>query len=365
MTNNGAPRTPGNGGGRLSEGQKASGADQPSISVIIPSYNRHQWLEEILASIAVQTLPFERFEVIVVDDGSEDATREVAQKAAQKPYPFQLRYFYQTNKGDAAARNLGVQQSAAEFLVFFDDDIIPEPDYLANLVAAHDGHLNRILVGTDTLWVEDANPMAVGAHPPLPAPGQPPLEPLPFVEVCSNNMSIRREAYLAVGQMEGLDFPGSSIWCDVDFTYRAAQQGFAFLRSSRARCWHRDYVAKDFQTRKKRMREVAFRAVALFHKYPELVNHLPMFMDKTPVDWKRDSFGLVVRKWVRVVTSSKWVLWALEKGLRQGNDRAREALGRWIIGGMIYRGYREGLRKFGPVPVAQTHFSPFVEHKFR
>lgn len=362
MMTNGAPRTSGEGKGKLQGMGSSSGAHQPSISVIIPSYNRRQWLDEILASIAVQTLAFDKFEVIVVDDGSNDTTREVV----EKEYPFQLRYFYQTNQGDAAARNFGVQQTTAEFLVFFDDDIILEPDYLANLIAAHDGHPNRILVGTETLWVQDSNPMTVGAHPPLPALGQAVLGPLPFVDVCSNNMSIRREAYLAVGMMEGLDFPGSSMWCDVDFTYRAAQQGFAFLRSSQARCWHRDYVAKNFENRKKRMREVAYRAVVLFQKYPDLVNYLPMFSDKTPVDWKRDSFGVIVRKWIRVVTSSKPVLWALEKGLAvgQGNDSIEEALGRWIIGGMIYRGYREGLRKFGPVPVAQSSFSPSVEHNF-
>lgn len=352
MSNNGAPRTARQGDEMPHEKQKSLGVSQPSISVIIPTYDRRQWLDEILASIAVQTLPFEQFEVIVVDDGSKDTTREVAQYAAQNAYPFRLRYFYQTNQGDAAARNFGAQQSAAEFLVFFDDDIILEPDYLANLVAAHDGNPNRILVGTETLWVNDTNPMAVGAHPPSPRHGEPALGTLPFVDVCSNNMSIRREAYFAVGMMEGLDFPGSSMWCDVDFSYRAFQQGFVFLRSSQARCWHRDYVAKNFQNRKKRMREVAYRAVALFQKYPDLVKYLPMFSDKTPVDWKRDSFGLIVRKWVRRMTSSRPVLWALEKGLAKvkGHERWEEVLGRWIIGGYLYRGYQDGLQAFGPVP---------------
>lgn len=102
------------------EGVFAQGTPTPSghyhpISVIIPTYNRQKWLEEILASIAVQTLPVEQFEVIVVDDGSKDGTREVAHKA----YPFRLRYFYQTNQGDAAARNLGAKHSEAEFLVFW------------------------------------------------------------------------------------------------------------------------------------------------------------------------------------------------------------------------------------------------------
>lgn len=339
------------------EGVFAQGTPTPSghyhpISVIIPTYNRQKWLEEILASIAVQTLPVEQFEVIVVDDGSKDGTREVAHKA----YPFRLRYFYQTNQGDAAARNLGAKHSEAEFLVFLDDDIILDKDFLANLVVEHQAQPHRIIVGADTLWVEDANPFEVGVMPPAPAPDQPAVVALPFVEVCSNNMSIRREAYFEVGMMEGLDFRGSSIWCDVDFSFRAYRKNFEFLRSQRALCWHRDYVAKSFENRKKRMREVAYRAVALFHKYPELVYYLPMFADKTPVDWKQDSVGLVLKKWARFLTSSTVFLWGAERLLgvfRRWRVLARfePALSRWVVGGYIFRGYRAGLRELGPVRV--------------
>jgi glycosyltransferase involved in cell wall biosynthesis len=338
---------PGNGPRHTPE-KEVRGTSACFVSVIIPTYNRRQWLEEILASLAVQSLPFDRFEVIVVDDGSQDETRQVAQQV----FPFRLRYFYQTNQGDAAARNLGATQSQAEFLVFFDDDIILEKDFLVHLLAAHENQPQRIIVGTDTLWVEETNPMAGGAVPPRPAPGTLLVEPLPFAEVCSNNMSIRREAYFAVGMMEGLDFPGSSIWCDVDFTYRAAQKNFEFLRSRQALCWHRDYVAKSFENRKKRMREVAYRAVVLFQKYPELVHHLPMFEDKIPVDWKHDGFALIVRKGLRRVMALKVVLGLLEQvwgRVRTGSDRFGEVLGRWIVGGYIFRGYREGLRDFGPV----------------
>ncbi len=345
MFGRGGPQKLEEGHGVTREQENSAGAAYRPISVIIPTYNRRQWLDEILASIAIQSLPFEQFEVIVVDDGSKDETSEVA----KKPFPFQLRYFYQTNQGDAAARNLGAAQSQAEFLVFLDDDIILEKDFLANLLAEHAGRPNRIIVGADTLWVEDANPMAIGAVPP--SPGGPAVEPIPFPDVCSNNMSIRREAYFEVGMMEGLNFPGSSIWCDVDFTYRAAQKQFEFLRSRRALCWHRDYVAKNFQTRKKRMREVAYRAVVLFQKYPELIHYLPMFDDKTPIQW-RDGPRLMMRKLVRQVASTGLALRGLEWMMRLSSERLDEALRKWIVGGYIYRGYREGLRDFGPVKVS-------------
>jgi glycosyltransferase involved in cell wall biosynthesis len=335
------------------QGVQASGDGPLPISVIIPTYNRRAWLEEILESIALQSLGFEQFEVIIVDDGSTDDTREVLQRT----YPFAVRYFYQTNQGDAAARNLGAQQSHAEILVFLDDDILLDKDFLAEIWVAQRAAPNRIIVGADILWVEETNPLVVGAVFPAVLPDEPSLVPLPFAEVCSNNMSIRREAYFAIGMMEGLDFPGSSMWCDVDFAYRAYQQQYDFFRHRRALCWHRDYVAKSFESRKKRMYEVAFRAVVLFHKYPELVNYLPMFADKTPVVWKQDTLGLIVRKLLRPITSSRFVIWMMEKWLKMVRNQpglawVQSALGRWIVGGYIFRGYHAGVRKFGPRSVS-------------
>ena len=347
------PRTPSEGGG----GAPGPRGDQDhpgriplSVSVIIPTYNRRKWLGEILASIALQTLPFNQFEVIVVDDGSSDTTSDIVQQV----YPFRLRYFYQSNQGDAAARNLGAKQSQADILVFLDDDMILEKDFLANMVADPDVFANRLIVGADILWLAETNPLDVFAPVPTLLPDQTNLTPIPFVDVCSNNLAMRREAYFAVGMMEWLNFPGSSIWCDVDFAYRAFQKGFECVQNSRAFCWHRDHVAKNLQNHKKRLREAAYRAVVLFQKYPELVHYLPMFSDKTPVDWKQDSLNVIVRKLIRHLTSSWPVLWVLEKVVEVVRDRPNletldRALGRWVMGGYIFRGYREGLKKFGPI----------------
>ena len=95
----------------------------PTVSVVIPTYNRKDMLREALNSLAQQTYPTDRFEIIVVDDGSTDGTDQIAAVA----FPFTLRYFWQTNQGDATARNLGARQSQADILVFLDDDILVEP----------------------------------------------------------------------------------------------------------------------------------------------------------------------------------------------------------------------------------------------
>lgn len=95
------------------------------ISVIIPTYNRRSYLKQALDSVLVQTSPCN--EVIIVDDGSVDGTGEfVSAYSSKTPHP--LRYFYQDNKGAAAARNLGISVAEGDILCFLDSDdyFLPE-----------------------------------------------------------------------------------------------------------------------------------------------------------------------------------------------------------------------------------------------
>ena len=320
------------------------------VSVIIPTYNRCNFLRELLDSVAAQSYPTERFEVIIVDDGSADKTADIT----REDFPFTLRYFWQTNQGDAAARNLGVQQSRGDVLVFLDDDILIESDYLTHLVKEHKPSPKRIVVGTEHLWLEDTNPLASESSIPKTPDTEPAIVAYAFVDVCSNNMSLKREAYFSIGMMQKLDFPGSNIWCDVDFSYRAYQQGFEFYRSTRAICYHRDYTAQNLNTAKKRQKEVAYRAVTLFHQHPDLLPRIPMFRDKTPIAWGKDSPRLITRKLARHIASSRPILKGMEHLVSIlekycPSPTLLRPLYRWIIGGHIFRGYRQGLREYGSV----------------
>ena len=86
-----------------------------SISVIIPTFNRREFISDAVESILVQRM--DGLEVIVVDDGSTDGTQEVL-----KPYTNAVRYIYQDNQGVSAARNRGIQESRGELLAFLDSD---------------------------------------------------------------------------------------------------------------------------------------------------------------------------------------------------------------------------------------------------
>lgn len=318
-----------------------------TVSVIIPTYNRKEYLRDTLDSLRNQIFPMGRCEVIVVDDGSVDGTEEVVRGT----FPFTVRYLKQENKGDALARNHGAQRSEADVLVFLDDDMIVAPDYLSHLIYEFEQGVDRvqIVVGVAHLWLKDNNPLVHSAYkPPNSAEGPSSVE-IPFAEVCSNNMAVARKSYLSLGMMHDLGFPGSSIWCDVDFAYRAYRCGFAFRQSTRAISWHRDYAARTVESQSARMHTVAYRAVALLQKHPELLDHLPMFEDKTPIAWRRDSVRLMVRKLVRRASSSRPLLWSMEglAGVLGTCLAVRDRQGplyRWILGAYICRGYREGLR---------------------
>ncbi len=108
--------------------ERAVGAPEPLVSVVIPCFNQGHYLGEAIESVFAQTYP--AFEVIAVDDGSTDNSHEVAAR-----YP-DVRRFRQPNRGVAAARNLGLAQSRGEMVVFLDADDRLLPNALELGVAA-------------------------------------------------------------------------------------------------------------------------------------------------------------------------------------------------------------------------------------
>lgn len=98
----------------------------PTVSVIIATYNRAHLLKETIESVLKQT--FRDFELIVVDDGSTDDTREML-----KPYSDRLRFFHQENRGASAARNLGILHARGHWIAFQDSDDLWTPDHLEDL----------------------------------------------------------------------------------------------------------------------------------------------------------------------------------------------------------------------------------------
>lgn len=98
------------------------------VSVIIPSFNCAEYVAEAIQSVLAQTM--QDFEVIVVDDGSTDHTRQVIERFANEP---RVIYFYQQNRGLPGARNAGAGVSTAPYLAFLDADDTLAPDALEKM----------------------------------------------------------------------------------------------------------------------------------------------------------------------------------------------------------------------------------------
>lgn len=120
------------------------------ISIITPTYNRACYLPETIRSALGQT--YTNFELIIVDDGSEDDTCSVLE-------PFladtRVRYFYQRNQGQSVARNAGIGQSSGSLIAFLDSDDIWQPDKLEKQVAVFEACPNVDIVHGDEAMIDE------------------------------------------------------------------------------------------------------------------------------------------------------------------------------------------------------------------
>jgi glycosyltransferase involved in cell wall biosynthesis/exopolysaccharide biosynthesis predicted pyruvyltransferase EpsI len=118
----------------------------PKVSVIIPAYNHSAFIAAAIDSVLAQS--YRDFEIIVVNDGSPDATEEVL-----RPYieSGKIHYIWQENLGPAAARNRGVEAAEGEFIAFLDDDDQWMPDKLEWQLSCFDEADVVMVAGTSVL----------------------------------------------------------------------------------------------------------------------------------------------------------------------------------------------------------------------
>jgi glycosyltransferase involved in cell wall biosynthesis len=107
----------------------------PRISAILPTWNRAWYLRRALKALVGQTLERDEFELIVVDDGSTDATHQVVDLFSKD---LQLVYLHQENAGIAAAKNRGIEQARSPLLLFMDDDDVAGPTLLEEHLRSHE-----------------------------------------------------------------------------------------------------------------------------------------------------------------------------------------------------------------------------------
>lgn len=177
----------------------------PAFSVVITAYNEEELVGAAVGSVLAQSEA--DLELIVVDDGSEDATAEVVGELASDP---RLRVLSQENRGLSAARNAGVAAAGAELVAFLDSDDLLLPDYLERMGAALAAHEDAGFAYTDAWLLDDesdrfARPSAMSWNQP---PDHPPADPEAFLRLLIESnfifvaTTVRRAALEAAGPFD-------------------------------------------------------------------------------------------------------------------------------------------------------------------
>jgi glycosyltransferase involved in cell wall biosynthesis len=177
-------------------------------SVVIATYNRAGLLADTLRALEAQQVPATvRWEIVVVDNNSRDATRDVVQRF-RKTAAVTVRYEFEPRQGQSFARNRGIESTAGGVVLFTDDDIIPEPNWVWGMyttiaTGGYDGAGGRVL----PRWEAEVPRWLVGRRDlqswlALVDTGQPGTLEYPLVEanrIVGASMGFRRELFEEFG----------------------------------------------------------------------------------------------------------------------------------------------------------------------
>jgi O-antigen biosynthesis protein len=198
----------------------------PRISVVVCSYNGSATIRSCLEGL--ERLEYPNHEVIVVNDGSTDATGAIARE-------FDFRLIETPNRGLSSARNTGIAAAEGEIVAFVDDDAWPDPHWLH--------YVAQTFITTDHVAVGGPNVAPSGdgsiADSVANAPGGPVhvlLSDQEAEHIPGCNMSFRKSALIAVG---GFDPQFRVAGDDVDICWKLQQQGWTIGFHAAAMIWHR------------------------------------------------------------------------------------------------------------------------------
>jgi glycosyltransferase involved in cell wall biosynthesis len=116
------------------------------VSVIIPTYNRSSFLIQAVESVLDQS--FRNFELLIIDDGSIDETKDILKRFGER-----INYIYQEHKGVSKARNLGIKLSKGRFISFLDSDDLWKKEKLARQIEVFNQNKELMICYTNEIWI--------------------------------------------------------------------------------------------------------------------------------------------------------------------------------------------------------------------
>ncbi|MDB5098699.1 MAG: glycosyl transferase family 2 [Cyanobacteria bacterium RYN_339] len=228
------------------------------FSVVIATYNRGPILEKCLRALLTQSISSDRFEIVVVDDGSTDDTPQLIERLKAEGGP-SWQYLWQANRGRSHARNVGIEMAKGELVVFIDSDVVVVPEFLSEHDKLHTGKrvfVQGLAVNTDNFDDPLSTPVGPGAFS--------------AAFFATNNVSVAR-AYLK--QAGGFDENFTEYgWEDLELGLRLKAIGVGMVRSRAARGfhWHPAFSMQDMPGLKRIEEERGRMAAYFFRKHPTL-----------------------------------------------------------------------------------------------
>ena len=245
----------------------------PQVSVVIPTYQRRASVVRALESLGAQTLPHDMYEVVAVIDGSSDGT---ADALCRLRTPYRLIVIEQGNRGQAAARNAGIERAAGELIVFLDDDMVADPGLLEAHWCAHPDGSRRVVLGSAPIVVAAGAPPLVDYRArrfqerldSLAAPGY----QLTYADIYTGNLSVQRSLLLDAGLFdETFKLYGHE---DYELALRLGKAGAEFAFSSRAIAYQ--HYEKPFAALARDSVARGRTAVLFSRKHPEVTSRLKL-----------------------------------------------------------------------------------------
>ncbi len=194
----------------------------PLISVIVPAYNAEKTIARTLDSVLAQT--YSNFELLVIDDGSEDATLDIIKSVSD----YRLKVFSYPHQGHSAARNHGLDQAVGEYVALIDADDLWTPDKLEAQLHALQSHPEAAVAYSWTNFIDqDDRFLRTGSYINVKGNVYRKLLGTNFIENGSNPL-IRRSALTAVGKFDEtlITSPDWDMWLRL-----AARYGFVCVEA--------------------------------------------------------------------------------------------------------------------------------------
>jgi glycosyltransferase involved in cell wall biosynthesis len=211
---------------------------KPLVSIIIATRNRADRLRRCLESLQACELPPRSFaEVLVVDNGCDDATRALVNGFAASSGPIRFRYLQESRRGKGFAVNSGVGQATGSILAFTDDDALVDKSWLFEIVQefARDRELGLLAGRVEARRLDDPNTAVTQVRERKVLNGVLSLEG----QVLGCNLAIRPAVLEKVKGRDTRLGPGRGLSCeDIDFTHRVLRHGFRSVFTPDALVYH-------------------------------------------------------------------------------------------------------------------------------